>query len=551
MNLSIHHLLAFAALTALSTSLTAQRLLRESFGPEPGATYGAALAASPDGNGDGVRELLIGAPGLDWGILPDVGGAYLVAPNTGALLLQVSSPFANARYGTRVAAPGDLDGDGQIDVVLTAPLWLSGVGTGAVQAWSRQGSLLWTVLGEPNSQLGAAIAPIASVDGNALPDLLIGAPKNTNSTPFGMAAAWSGQSATRLSMVAGSHDSDMGAALVSLGDLDGNGFTEVACGEPSFAGFGMGNILVLRSDRSGGQAVLWQRPFLTQGNHLGTSLGVAGDLDGDGRDDLLAPSRTGRLYALSGTSGATVWEITIAELDETCAVTGIGDQNGDGVPEVAVGLPQAGQNAGRVDVFDGASRQRLYWLAGSAGSRFGAALAALGDVDGDGRGDFAVGAPTHLVQGQAIGRVAVFGQVVGSELSSYGLGCAGVHGTLDLLGVGIPRPGQTVGVRLYQLAPQSIGFWLQGFSDTSSSLGPLPLDLGPLTGAVGCHLLQSAEFVGSFFTGNQLYLNRTTNLPNTNSFVGLRWHTQALQLEPTRPGGFTVSNGVTIRIGNQ
>lgn len=545
-------LLPLFTLASLAPSLAAQRLLREFFGPGPTSDYGAALAVSPDADGDGVRELLVGAPGLDVGGLSDVGGAFLIAPNTGILLTQVRSVFANSRFGTRVCAPGDLDGDGQIDIVLTAPLWMSGVGQGAAQAFSRQGNLLWTILGDPFSRFGSSIAPIASIDSNHLPDLLIGAPKNTSALPYGSVAGWSGQSTSRLTRVPGGSNSEMGAALVALGDMDGDGFTEVACGEPEYANNGMGMIMVLRSNLSGGSALRWSVPFLYQGNSLGRSLGNAGDLNGDGRNDILAPSGLGVLHILSGDNGATLAQFRISDLDETCPVTGIGDQNGDGVPEFAVGLPRANQGAGRVDIFDGATRNRLYWLTGTANSRFGNALAALGDVDGDGRGDYAVGAPSYnTALGSSIGRVAIFGQTVVGELAAYGQGCVGSNGTPDLVPVGTPRPGQVVGVRLYEVPRQVVGFWLQGFSNSISPLGPLPLDLGPLTGAMGCRMLQSSEFATAFFTGNASYLSNISTIPNSNALVSLRWFSQALLLDVARPGGLAVSNGVAISIGNQ
>lgn len=551
MKTSLGRLLTVCILASLAPTLQAQRVIREFFGPGPTSDYGAALAVSPDADGDGVRELLVGAPGLDFGGLTDVGGAFLIAPNTGALLTQVRSVFQDSRFGTRVCAPGDLDGDGQVDIVMTAPLWQSGIGQGAALAFSRQGNLLWAILGDPYSRFGSSIAPIASIDNNNLADLLIGAPNNTNALPYGSVAAWSGQTTTRLTRVPGGMNSNMGAALVALGDMDGDGYTEVACGEPDFASNGMGMIMVLRSNLSGGTALRWSVPFLYQDNQLGTSLGNAGDLDGDGINDILAPSGSGALYLLSGSTGAILAQFIIPDLDASCPVTGIGDQNGDGVPEFAVGLPRANHGAGRVDVYDGASRARLYWIGGTANSRFGSALAALGDVDGDRRGDFAVGAPNYTTaSGNAIGRVAIFGLTVPGELAVYGRGCAGSNGVPDLVPLGVPQPGQLAGVRLYQLPRQGLGFWLQGFSNTSSPLGPLPLDLGPLTGALGCSMLQSSEVATSFMTGNASYLSNTLVIPNSFAMVGVGWFQQALLLEPTRPGGLAVSNGVSVRIGN-
>src|SRR6266545_3813341 len=84
------------------------------------------------------------------------------------------------------------------------------------------------------------------------------------------------------------------------------------------------------------------------------------------------------------------------------ALAGVGDVDGDGVPDLGVGEPSqnvAGQdNQGRVFVFSGATGARLRTLGNpdpQALARFGFALAGVGDVDGDGVPDLAVGAPVQ------------------------------------------------------------------------------------------------------------------------------------------------------------
>jgi hypothetical protein len=74
------------------------------------------------------------------------------------------------------------------------------------------------------------------------------------------------------------------------------------------------------------------------------------------------------------------------------AVAGLGDQNGDGVPDFAVGVP----GADRVDVFSGRDRtliRSLHDPEGRSGLNFGYSVVGIGDVDGDGVEDIAVGAP--------------------------------------------------------------------------------------------------------------------------------------------------------------
>jgi hypothetical protein len=96
------------------------------------------------------------------------------------------------------------------------------------------------------------------------------------------------------------------------------------------------------------------------------------------------------------------------------SISALEDQNGDGAWELLVGAPNyqaAGQNAGRVYLWFGGTQLRLNadrtW-SGSGGERFGHAVARIGDVNGDGIGDFAVGAPYANNAGAEAGRVYIF-----------------------------------------------------------------------------------------------------------------------------------------------
>ncbi len=174
------------------------------------------------------------------------------------------------------------------------------------------------------------------------------------------------------------------------------------------------------------------------GNETSHDVYGVGDIDGDGyRDFAVAIKKTrphqgglrlGKVYLFFGGPQKRQGDISLEEADaslvgeapgaEAAHVIGPGDLDGDGLDDVVVGAgfhPQIGTEAGKVYVFFG--RPRDQWpknagmeatadaslLAESAGDWAGHRVAATGDVDGDGRGDFFVGAHRHVTAGVTAG----------------------------------------------------------------------------------------------------------------------------------------------------
>jgi len=123
----------------------------------------------------------------------------------------------------------------------------------------------------------------------------------------------------------------------------------------------------------------------------------------------------GRVGAMTGSRLSPTWQFRTgarsAPVDTAFGVEG--DYNGDGFTDLAVGAPGANSGAGRVSVYNGsatglsATPSRV--LDGAeAFEGFGRSMAAVGDINGDGFGDLAVGSPFGSSGGRAVGVVRVF-----------------------------------------------------------------------------------------------------------------------------------------------
>lgn len=271
----------------------------------------------------------------------------------------------------------------------------------------------------------------------------------------------------------GSH---MGSAVVGLGDTNGDGFGDVVVGsqgELSSSGGNWGGLVTCYSGQDG--STLWDFLGVAPRGH-GTSLANAGDIDGDGIDDLFdgapatfgtAPS-SGRAMIRSGANGNLIRIYSTGVVNDGfgTSVANAGDVNGDGIPDQIVGIPLANQ----AKVYSGANGTLIRTFLGSAGTYFGGAVAGGVDMNLDGVPDLAVGAPWYS---SFRGRIVVYSGSTGGVLSSITGPAAG-----DRYGHALamfPSPDNRPGGALYAGCPGT-------FTDTgqvrvygASATTPYPL----------------------------------------------------------------------------
>jgi FG-GAP-like repeat/FG-GAP repeat len=306
-----------------------------------------------------------------------------------------------------------------------------------------------------SGELGFRFGEPLDVDGDGHADIAAGARfKLQNGTQQnGSATVWSGASGAPIRAWDGEWgDGLFGHWVMPVPDLSGDGLADVIIAAPHAPVNGVARgILVARSPKTGEE--LWKRAE-TESENLGWDLTLAGDQDGDGRTDLFvgAPAElSGRVYLLSGKDGTVLR--TYAPREEGGSfgwyVARLDDLDGDGHADLAVGGPSAvdadGARVGGAWVLSSASGRELYhWKGTDRRGGFGGVVAAVADLDGDGKGEIAVAAPATEDQTRTLpGELRIYSSATGKELRHWSGKQPGelfgrmVVGTGDLDGDGV------------------------------------------------------------------------------------------------------------------
>ena len=363
---------------------------------------GCAVAAVGDLNGDGLTELLIGASGDDTRGL-NAGAAYVVdGAATGIASLAEASawllgPNRSTYAGSAVSGAGDFDGDGINDIVVggygddhiardAGAAWLV---SGSVTGISVLADGLLVIEGSGYSErLGASLASVGDANGDGIDDLLLGAYGRSGSTGAaflvygGISGVLSSKDADLV--LSGEAKSDRaGVVVATAGDVDGDGLQDLLIGaslESSVAPEAGAAYLIL-GGATGARSLAEADLKITgvvAGDHAGEALSTAGDADHDGKPDLLI-----------GAPGES-------EIESEAG---------------AAYLVLSGQT-GSLSLADAYAR----FTGEAAQDRAGQAVAGGGDLDGDGNDDLLVGAATDAPIGTDAGTVYL---LMGAATGAY------------------------------------------------------------------------------------------------------------------------------------
>ena len=446
----------FAPAAALLSSAHAQTLLLtlDSPNPQARADFGSSVAVG-DINGDGKGDVAVGAVFENVGPISDAGRVYVISGAGGSLLLTLDTPNprANGTFGSSVAV-GDVNGDGKGDIAVGAPGEDMG---GRVYVFSgTDGSLLRT-LNTPNPRWGGAVfgrcVAVGDVNGDGKKDIAVGsASEFVGGIPSGRAYVFSGaDGSVLLTLDTPNPQAYAGfGSSVAVGDVNGDGGPDIAVGAIDEIVGGVRNAgrAYVFSGADGSLLFTLDTPNLPPDPaawvYFGSSLAV-GDVNGDGKGDIAvgAPYEDvggnewqGRAYVFSGGDGCLLFTLDTPNPDPPGAFNfgdslAVGDVNGDGNGEIAVGAPYERGNGnisqGRAYVFSGPTGSPIFTLDTpnpQMQSLFGDSVA-VGDVNGDGKGDIAVGAPCEDVGGNDYqGRAYVFSAPVPTPTPLPGVGGA-------------------------------------------------------------------------------------------------------------------------------
>ena len=412
-------------------------------GLNTGDNAGEAVRAIGDVNGDGFADLIVGVPNSDTG-QANSGSAYVIFGTSSGFTSPSSlSAFDNGTNGFRIdaysgnanvgnaAGTADFNGDGFADVLVGDPRDGSNAGSAYVifgKASGFSASVSLASLGSTDGfslgggtfgdRVGSAISSAGDINGDGFEDIIVGAQQdNPNGTYSGRAFVVFGTASILGSVTLSSLSGSNGFLLNGAAAGDKAGYSVAGAGD--FNGDGFDDLIVGAANNDDGAANAGQ-VYVVFGKASGFSAS----------NDLTASF-------LDGTNGFRIQGLN-ANDELGHSVSGAGDVNGDGFDDIIVGAPGSGgaanpggfayivfggNNVASTGVFDlsGLNNTNGFRLEGVAtGDQAGVEVSGGNDVNGDGFDDAIIGADQENAGTGPGAAFVVFGDDFSGAVSQEG-----------------------------------------------------------------------------------------------------------------------------------
>lgn len=403
-------------------------------GEAAGNFFGWRVSSAGDVNGDGYDDIIMGA------MLNSAGGdlagqAYVFSGENGDTLYVLTGAAPGDQFGSAVGSAGDVNQDGYDDMLVGAwgsdaggdfsgQAYLFYGGPGPFPIHIAAADADWTVAGGGYGyRLGGSVSGVGDVDGDNVPDFIIGGGHWT-AGDYGELRVYSGQT---LDTIRTHTDEDsassFGYSSSVAGDVNNDGTNDYIVGAIS------GDAAYVYSGSDGSLLYLFNGWTTGGYDAFGGHVSGAGDLNNDGYADLIvgAPwypgngNYFGRAYVFFGGPGPYPITETVADADYIFtgepnnmlgwSVTDLEDVDGDNINDFAVGAMGWAGLTGYALIYSGQTGTLLYTINGQHGNDwFGRDIAGNGDYDNDGINDLLVGSPANNADGSAdsSGRVFVY-----------------------------------------------------------------------------------------------------------------------------------------------